>query len=205
MLVVDDPGEAGDYDAEWVVVLDDWVDGTGQSPDDVLAGLRGRWRQRQGMGGMGGMDHGSMGGMGMGGMGMGGMGEERSRPCSAVPATSSTRTTWSTAGCRQRPSRCRASPASGCGSVWSTRGPTPRSGGARRPPAHHHPQRRLPVAPVVTDALLIGMGERFDVLVTLGDGAFPLVASAEGKSGQGLAVVRTAAGPLPAADVAPLE
>ena len=49
------------------------------------------------------------------------------------------------------------------------------------------------------------MGERYDVLVTLGDGAFPLVASAEGKTGQGLAVVRTAAGPLPAADVAPLE
>ena len=61
------------------------------------------------------------------------------------------------------------------------------------------------MVPVVTDALLIGMGERYDVLVTLGDGAFPLVASAEGKTGQGLAVVRTAAGPLPAADVAPLE
>ena len=61
------------------------------------------------------------------------------------------------------------------------------------------------MVPGLTDALLIGMGERFDVLVTLGDGAFPLVASAEGKTGQGLAVVRTAAGPLPAADVAPLE
>ena len=69
MLVVDEPGEAGDDDAEWVVVLDDWVDGTGQSPDDVLAGLRqGGGSGMGGMGGMGGMDHGSMGGMGMGGM-----------------------------------------------------------------------------------------------------------------------------------------
>lgn len=59
----------------------------------------------------------------------------------------------------------------------------------------------FPVAPVSTDALLIGMGERFDVTLTLGDGVFPLVASAEGKKGQGLAVIRTAAGDPPSADV----
>lgn len=41
------------------------------------------------------------------------------------------------------------------------------------------------------------MGERFDVLVTLADGTFPLAASAEGKNGQGLAVVRTGAGAPP--------
>ena len=40
VLVVDDPAERGDYDAEWVVVLDDWVDGTGRTPDQVLARLR---------------------------------------------------------------------------------------------------------------------------------------------------------------------
>lgn len=34
-LIIDDPNEPGDYDAEWVVVLDDWVDGTGRTPDDV--------------------------------------------------------------------------------------------------------------------------------------------------------------------------
>ena len=33
VLVVDDPTERGDYDDEWVVVLDDWVDGTGRTPD----------------------------------------------------------------------------------------------------------------------------------------------------------------------------
>jgi len=49
------------------------------------------------------------------------------------------------------------------------------------------------------------MGERFDVLVTLADGTFPLVASAEGKNGQGLAVVRTGAGAPPTASVAPVE
>lgn len=59
-----------------------------------------------------------------------------------------------------------------------------------------------PVRPVSTDTLLVGMGERYDVLVTLGDGAFPLVAVAEGKRGSALAVLRTspaAAAPRPRA------
>jgi FtsP/CotA-like multicopper oxidase with cupredoxin domain len=63
----------------------------------------------------------------------------------------------------------------------------------------------FPVVPTAADALLVGMGERYDLVVTLGDGAFPLVASAEGKKGQGLAVVRTASGPQPAADAASVE
>lgn len=48
MLIVDDPAEAGNYDQEWLVVLDDWIDGVGgQTPDKVLGLLR------QGMGSMG--------------------------------------------------------------------------------------------------------------------------------------------------------
>jgi len=41
-LIVDEPGDPGDYDLEWVVVLDDWLDGTGRTPDDVLNTLTGR-------------------------------------------------------------------------------------------------------------------------------------------------------------------
>jgi len=33
VLIVDDPAEPGAYDQEWVVVLDDWLDGTGRTPD----------------------------------------------------------------------------------------------------------------------------------------------------------------------------
>ena len=62
-----------------------------------------------------------------------------------------------------------------------------------------------PVVPMTTDALLIGMGERYDVEVTLGDGAFPLVAMAEGKGGAGLAVVRTGTGRAPSATTRPAE
>ena len=45
-LIVEDPAEPADYDHDWTVVLDDWIDGTGYTPDQVLAALR------QGMGGM---------------------------------------------------------------------------------------------------------------------------------------------------------
>jgi len=51
-----------------------------------------------------------------------------------------------------------------------------------------------PVTPVDTDAVLVGMGERFDVLITLADGVFPLYAAAEGKPGYGVALVRTGSG-----------
>src|SRR5690242_19866538 len=67
VLVVDDPAEPGAYDQEWVVVLDDWVDGTGQTPDQVLASLKAGTASGNGssQGGMG-------GGMGMGAGGTGG-------------------------------------------------------------------------------------------------------------------------------------
>jgi FtsP/CotA-like multicopper oxidase with cupredoxin domain len=52
-----------------------------------------------------------------------------------------------------------------------------------------------PVTPMVTDSLLIGMGERYDVVVTVGDGAFPFVAQAEGKQGRAFAIVRSSAAP----------
>src|SRR6266498_4097213 len=62
-----------------------------------------------------------------------------------------------------------------------------------------------PVNPVTVDTVLLAMGERYDLEVTLGDGAFPLVAVAEGKGGQGMAVVRTAAGATPPARAHPGE
>ena len=45
-LIVEDPAEPADYDHDWTVVLDDWIDGTGYTPDQVLDALR------NGMGGM---------------------------------------------------------------------------------------------------------------------------------------------------------
>ncbi|MEV0267800.1 multicopper oxidase family protein [Hamadaea sp. NPDC050747] len=63
----------------------------------------------------------------------------------------------------------------------------------------------LPIRPIPADTLLIGMGERYDALITAGDGVFPLVASAEGKNGTGLALLRTGGGAPPPAGVLPAE
>jgi FtsP/CotA-like multicopper oxidase with cupredoxin domain len=54
-----------------------------------------------------------------------------------------------------------------------------------------------PVQPTDVDALLLGMGERYDVTVIAGDGVFPLVAMAEGKNAVARALLSTGAGTAP--------
>ena len=39
-FIVDDPDEPGRYDAEWIVMLDDWTSGVGTSPEEIFKGLR---------------------------------------------------------------------------------------------------------------------------------------------------------------------
>ena len=193
VLVVDDPEERGDYDTEWVVVLDDWVDGTGRSPDDVLAQLR-----RAGGQGMGGMDHGSMD-MGSMGAGMtspllGGAGDvdyPHYLINGRVPADAAVLTA--------RPGQRVRIRVVNAGSDTAFRVAL---GGHRLTVTHAD---GFPVRPTSTEALLVGMGERYDVVVRLGDGAFPLVALAEGKAGQGMAIIRTGAGQAPQPGVRPVE
>lgn len=60
-----------------------------------------------------------------------------------------------------------------------------------------------PVQHTTTDALLLGMGERYDVVVTAGDGVFPLTALAEGKNATALALLRTGKGTAPPRPSAP--
>jgi multicopper oxidase len=38
-VIVDDPTEPGNYDAEWIVVMDDWTDGVGKSPQQLYDAL----------------------------------------------------------------------------------------------------------------------------------------------------------------------
>ncbi|MDX8034849.1 multicopper oxidase family protein [Lentzea sp. BCCO 10_0856] len=179
-LIVEDPAEPGKYDAEWTVVLDDWLDGTGTTPDEVLAGLRQR-----------------------GGHSMHGMGGAAAQQLTGdvtyphylingrVPAAPVT----FQAGPRQRV-RVRFINA---GSDTAFRVAL---GGHRMTVTHTD---GFPVVPVTTDALVIGMGERYDVLIELGDGVFELVAQAETKSGAAFAVVRTGPGAVPEPTVQPAE
>jgi FtsP/CotA-like multicopper oxidase with cupredoxin domain len=62
-----------------------------------------------------------------------------------------------------------------------------------------------PVVPTQVDALLIGMAERYDVIVTAADGVFPLVAAAEGKNALARALLSTGAGSPPDPQFRPAE
>lgn len=185
VLVLDDPAEPGAYDDEWVVVLDDWIDGTGRTPDDVFAELTG------GDGGPGG---GSMGGMG-------GMGGSMRSPLLGRAGDVDYPVYLVNGRTPEAPHQFTARPGQrvrvrlvNAGTDTAFRVAV---GGHRMTVTHGDGS---PVTPVTTDALLIGMGERVDVTLTLGDGVFPLVASAEGKTGQGRALIRTGTGGVPAVD-----
>ncbi|WP_129977952.1 multicopper oxidase family protein [Rhodococcus sp. Q1] len=192
-LIVDDPADPGAYEHEWIVVLDDWLDGTGRTPEDVARELGIGADTGNGDTTTGGMDHGAMdmGGMDIGEETMlspllGGAGDV-SYPHFLVGGRVPDDPMVLTAAPGQR-ARIRFVNA-GADTAFRVA-----LGGHRMTVTHTD---GFPVVPQDTDALLIGMGERFDVLVTLGDGVFPLFAQAEGKTGYGQAVVRTAAGELP--------
>ncbi|MGW1024622.1 multicopper oxidase family protein [Streptomyces sp. NPDC002577] len=224
-LIVEDSKETLAYDDEWVVLLDDWVDGVTGTPDEVFAELK------QGMGhmdmgksspsssGMEGHDMGDMGGMDMGD--------------SASPSSSATSDGMSMkfmlmgaqsdllggdAGDVKYPHHLVNGRVAADPDVYTSKpgkkvrlriinagGDTAYRvalGGHKLTITHTD---GFPVEHQEVDALLIGMGERYDVLVTLGDGVFPLVALAEGKNANGLAVVRTGSGSAPSATVRPKE
>ncbi|GGM70778.1 putative oxidase (copper-binding protein) [Longimycelium tulufanense] len=185
-LIVDDPAEPGRYDAELVVVLDDWLDGVAGTPDEQLDKLR-----------QGGMHHGWPQGMAERPTSLvGGDGGDVAHPHLVANGRVAT-----------APRSFEARP----GQRVRIRLINAAADTAFRVALGGH---RLTVTasdgfdtePVETDAVLIGMGERYDLLVTLGDGAFPLVAAAEGKPGRALLVLRTSpqAAPPPA-DVRPAQ
>jgi len=63
----------------------------------------------------------------------------------------------------------------------------------------------FPVKSYPTNSLQIGMGERYDVIVTMGSGVFAFVADAVGKSAIARALIRTGSGGAPAQLFRPTE
>lgn len=182
MLLVDDRREAGGYDAEWTVVLDDWVDGTGRTPDEVLA------RLARSSGGMGGMAE-SMTSPLLGGAG------DVVYPHYLISGRVAGAPDTFTGQPGQRV-RLRLINA-GTDTAFRVA-----LAGHRMTVTHTD---GFPVLPKTTDALVIGMGERFDVEVTLDDGVFPLVAVAEGKVGAARGLIRTGVGRVPGESFRPSE
>src|ERR1700756_655343 len=228
-VIVDDPTE-GNYDAEWIVVLDDWTDGVGKSPQQLYNELTSPNKPPMS----------SMSGT--------------SGPSSTSPTSSTTSTTATTSTTSTTPT----SPTSLATSTTAT--PTPQGhvgksdllGGDSGDIAYPYylingriptapttfsakPGQRIrirflntgsdttfrvalaghsmtvthtdgyPVVPSQVDALLIGMAERYDVIVTAADGIFPLVALAEGKNALARALLSTGSGSQPDAAFQPGE
>ncbi|MFE3190233.1 multicopper oxidase family protein [Nocardia sp. NPDC059240] len=193
-LIVEDPADGKDYDLEAVVVLDDWLDGVdGRDPDQQLRKL-----QQQGMGGMdmGGMDHGGMSMSGDPNAPLGSdAGDITDYPYYLLNGRIGTDPVTFTGRPGQRMRLRIINAASDTAFRIAV-------GGHRLRVTHSD---GFPVQPVSTDSLLLAMGERYDAVIDLADGVFPLVASAEGKNGQAIALIRTGGGAAPAADVRPAE
>ncbi|BAH55708.1 MULTISPECIES: multicopper oxidase family protein [Rhodococcus] len=186
-VIVEDPAEGGDYDLEAVLVLDDWLDGVGgRTPDQQLDELRqGGMPMMSGMG----MDHGGMSGMDIGttidpANPLGADTGDVDYPYYLINGTLGT----DPFSVRARPGQRVRLRIINAGADTAFRLAV---GGHQLTVTHSD---GYPMQPVTGSSVLIGMGERFDAIVTLGDGVFPIVAAAEGKQGQGFAVIRTGAG-----------
>jgi multicopper oxidase len=207
VLIVEDPAEPGRYDREAVVVLDDWTDGVGETPDRILARLQANGMDHAGMPGM---DHG-MAGMDhdMAGMDHGGGVPDQAKPSTPLgDDTGDIRYPLYLVNGRQARSPATLSARPGDRvrlRIINAAADTAfrlALGGHRLTVTHAD---GYPVRPVTGDAVLLAMGERYDAIVQVHDGVYPLVAVAEGKAAQGLAVVRTNRGPAPRATDNPKE
>jgi FtsP/CotA-like multicopper oxidase with cupredoxin domain len=194
-IIIDDPAEPGRYDAEWIVMLDDWTSGVGSSPEQIYAGLRSMGGGMPGMGSMGSPSTTP----GVGGAEasdlLGGDGGDVSYPYylvnGRIPGAASTLTAKPGQRIRIRIINAGADTAFRVALAGHRMTVTHTDG--------------FPVVPTDVDALLLGMGERYDVIVNAGDGVFPLVASAEGKSAVARALLSTGAGSAPDAGFRPQE
>lgn len=216
-LIVEDPREPLSYDKEWVLLLDDWVDGVdGSTPDAVLAELRK--------------------GMPPGHSGHGSVTQAKATATARATATASPSPESRPSGPPRLLRGTKSNLLGGeAGDVdypyYLINGRTPDDpsqfvakpgdrirlriinaggetafrvalGGHKLTVTHTD---GFPVRPVETDAVLVAMGERYDVMVTAEDGVFPLTALAEGKKASTMAVLRTGGGSLPEPDVRPAE
>ena len=182
-LIVEDPNDPVEFDVDVSLMLDDWLDGYGRTPEQVLDELRST-------GGHSGHKGAGMGDMGSGGMGsmMGGLAGDVAYPFHLINgrAPSERETIEAKPGQKIRMRLINAA---------SDTAYRVAVGGHRLTVTHAD---GFPVVPVEVDNVVLGMGERYDVIVTAGSGAFPIVAVPEGKSDPTAeAVLRTSAATTP--------
>lgn len=186
-IIVEDPADGADYDTELVVVLDDWLDGTGRTPDTVLADLI-----KNGMN-MGGMDHGGMPGMDHGGMPqstlLGGDAGDVIYPHILANGriASAPRSVTAKPGQRIRLRLVNAA------------ADTAFRVGVPGVPMRVTHTDGFPVQPREADTVLLGMGERVDAVITVPDDTVPVLALAEGRDSYAQVIIRSGRESNPAA------
>ncbi|ASX03463.1 MULTISPECIES: multicopper oxidase family protein [Mycobacterium] len=191
-VIIDDPAEPANYDAEWIVVLDDWTDGISKSPQQIYDALKSQSMPAEmpGMGAMPGMN--PVGSSNLLGRDSG----DVDYPYYLVNGRVPTAPTSFAAKPGQR-IRIRFI------NVGADTAFRVALGGHVMTVTHTD---GFPVVPTDVDALLLGMAERYDVIVTAGDGVFPLVAVPEGKKAPaGRALLSTGAGTAPEVNFQPPE
>lgn len=190
-LIIDDPDERSWYDEEWVVVLDDWTDDLGQDPRSILDEL-------------------TAGGMDMDMAEGGSVAESGRSQATGLLGDDAGDVRYPAFLVNGRmvddPEVLRTRP----GSVIRIRVINAAADTAFRVALGGHSIRvthtdGFAVTPVDGDAVLVGMGERYDLTVTAGEGVFDLVAKPEGKAGHARAVLRTAQGSTRPASALPRE
>ncbi|MER7816551.1 multicopper oxidase family protein [Streptomyces sp. NPDC096153] len=255
-LIVEDPKEPLSYDHEWIIVLDDWIDGVGGStPDDVLSQLR-KGKPPMGHGNAHDGGHGDdedarrerdredredgddeerdgrprprpTGGVDAGygparaqepDEGHGSPGPAGGRGPRRLLSNATSKLLGGHAGdvaypyylingrTADDPTEFKAKPGDRIRlRIINAGGETAfrvALGGHEMTVVHSD---GFPVHPHKTDALLLGMAERYDVMVTAKDGVFPFTALAEGKKGSAMAVLRTGSGATPKPSTRPSE
>ena len=228
-VIVDDPTGPGSYDAEWIVVMDDWTDGVGKSPQQLYDALTSPNKPTK-------------------------QNTPGATPTTgtSTATTSPTKPTTSNKTATTTPTGTTSNGATRMPGMPGKVGNSDLLGGdaggiaypyylinGRVPAAattfSAKPGQRIrirfinsgsdtafrvalgghsmtvthtdgyPVVPTQVDALLIGMAERYDVIVTAADGVFPLVASAEGKNAVARALLVTGSGSQPDPQFRPAE
>lgn len=189
-LIIEDPDEPLRYDDDVTLMLDDWLDGVTSTPDQTLEGLSDD-----------GMDMEEMGEMDMGSVQptAEGVGVSREQPLGEDTGDVDYPLHLVNGRPAADPFVIEARP----GRRIRLRLINAGSDTAYEFSVGGHRLRVVasdgfPVEPVVVDSLVLGMGERFDVLVEAGDGAFPVLAVPVGKPGTpAFAVLRTGSGQTP--------
>ncbi|WP_370329241.1 multicopper oxidase domain-containing protein [Mycolicibacterium hippocampi] len=181
-VIVEDPADGADYDDELTLVLDDWLDGTGTDPDAVFDNLR-----RTGMAPM------EPGGPGVSTtMPLGRDGGDVVYPYYLINGRVPNDPRIVEYPPRRR-IRLR---------IINAGGDTAFRVGVPGIPMTVTHTDGYPVVPQQTDSVLLGMGERADAILALGDSSVPVVAAPYGKDGWAQLNLRVAGAPLPGDQVA---